>query len=148
MVWHLDSPSFHLLFPRKEWIWVSLEERTEKAPPDPFISPFLLLAGVPPESICLALPLSCGKRTFPARMSSNFTESRWVGLGGRLFAENGCKYSLPCSSYNLQDKKSLWGKARGPLGVGRVGGWGRGEGIHKLSGQHLSILNSFTSLPL
>ena len=53
--------------------------------------------------------------------------------------------ALLSSSYNLQDKESFQGKVRGNLGGGGFGGWGE---IHKLSGHHLSILNSFISLPL
>ena len=97
-VWHLDSPSFHLLFPRKEWIWVSLEERTRKAPPGPFFQSF--------SSTCWCAyrrRVSCSASVLWEKNLSQqgwvltSAESRWVSLNGRLFAENGWKYSLSCT---------------------------------------------------
>lgn len=87
---HLDSPIFHLLFPRQERTWVSLAERVGKAQPGPFANHFPLLAGMPTESVCLALPLCCGKELSQARESCRLptsTGSRWVSLDGRLFAK-------------------------------------------------------------
>lgn len=75
---HLDSPIFHLLFPRQGRTWVSLAERVGKAQPGPFANHFPLLAGMPTESICLALPLSCGKGTFPSKGELQASNFNWV----------------------------------------------------------------------
>lgn len=69
---------------------MSLEERIGNAQLCPFVYPFLLRASLSTECVYFALFLSCGERNLPQQgrvAGSAPTVSRWVRLGGRLFAQ-------------------------------------------------------------